>query len=946
MKRIAFLIFLISLSIAQFSFAQMPPRISGYVFDKETNKSLPGAAVVVKTLSDSILASAITNEDGLFEIRKPIRGEIKVMVSFIGYETSSQNYTLIPRQPLVIEKIMLVTQSQDLKEVIVVDNANAVKVNSDTTEFNASAYKTQTNAVAEDLIKKMPGMEVDENGKVKSQGQDVRRVLVDGKPFFGDDPSLALRNLPAEVIDKVQMVDQMNEQAQFTGFDDNERIKTMNIVTKKNSRKGLFGKIGAGYGTDDRYSGGGNFNYFNGDRRLSVVATANNTNEMNFSSQDVISSAGAPTMMGRRPMGDGGSFGTTSGINQLTSLGLNFSDVWGPKVKISASYFLNHTLNDNEQLSNSEYFLSSTTSQYTTQNSISDSKNLNHRFNMRLEWSLDTMNYLMIRPSFSFQDNNRNSLSDANTRLADGSQINTSNLDYKTISQAFSFANELQFNHKFDKKGRTFSINSNYSLNPQESNVKSISQNVFYNTLANVTDLTNRNTLSTTKGYSISSNFAYTEPVWNNGMVQASYYVRYNKNSADKQTFNYSPISQLYDNQDILLSNTFDNGYTTQRYGFSIMQKISNAMVSVGVNYQTADLKNTQVYPQDFKMNKNFENTLPYASLSWKSGKKSSLNINYTTQTRQPDISQLQNVYNTSNTMKISSGNPELKPEYSHNLFSRFSFVQPETNRTIMFILGGSYLTNRIANSSIIASKDTLLSTAVLLGRGAQYSKPINITDPYWNLRSFITLGAPLFNKKLNFNLNSGISFTSDPGLINGGKNTSNTYSYNEGIVLSSNISPKIDFTLSGNLSYNKVENTIHSELNSNYSSEKYAFRVNMTLFKRITASSTTTYLINKGMGIGYNLEYLLWNASLGVQFLKDKNAEFKVSVFDILEENSSVSRNVTQSYVEDVRNMALKQYFMFSLIYNIRKFAGGGKGNPDMNPNFNNKRREEMHMH
>ncbi len=940
-KKFYLLFFL--LVLGSYAFAQQyPPRISGVVFDGDSNKPLPGAVVVVKTLTDSVVASVSTNGEGVFEIRKRIQtGDFKVLFSFMGYETLEQKITLVPRQPLKMENIKLKTKDQSLKEIVISDNVGMVKVNSDTTEFNSSAYKTDKNAAAEDLVKKMPGMEIDDQGKVKSHGQEVQRILVDGKPFFGDDPSMALKNLPAEVVEKVQMVDQMNEQAQFTGFDDNERVKTMNIVTKKEKRKGYFGKFNAGYGTDDRYSVGGNANLFDGDRRLSVVGMLNNNNEMNFSMMDMFGSEGGGGQrgmgMGRMMRSGGGGF-SSNGLNKVASVGLNYSDVWASKIKFTASYFLNNTTNNNDQFSNRETFTSKTTSQFSNTNNLSESKNLNHRFNMRMDYYIDSMNYLMLRPILNIQDNSQKYNRIYNGFGTDALQVNKSVQDYSSQSDGISFSNELQYNHRFNKTRRTFSVNANFSTNPKTSDTYLDAENTYF--IDKMFTFNKQYTTSENKGYAISSSFAYTEPISSNGIAQVSYFVSYSKSNSDRITNKYREITQQYDNLAPELSNTFDNGYKTQRGGLSYMHKINTAILTVGGNYQESSLDNSQIYPETLSLNRNFTNILPYASLTWKNGKKASLNINYTSSTRPPDISQLQNVFNIDDPVRISSGNPELKQEYSNSLTTRFSFVHPESTRTIMLVLSGNYVTDRIANSTIIADQDMIIDAAkkIALKSGGQYTKPVNVNDPYWNLRSFITLGTPILKKKININLNSGISFTNDPGLINGNTNISKTYSFNEGLVISSNISESIDFTLSGFLSYNVVKYSMLTNLNSNYNSQRYNFRFNYIL-SGFTFSSNVSYIVNKGMGQDYNIEYTLWNASFGRQFLKNKNAEIKLSVFDILKQNSSVSRNVTQSYVEDVRNQTIGQYFMLSFIYNLRSFGGGMPDNMK-NPN----RREHMH--
>jgi len=361
------------------------PVIKGTIVDKTTKEPMIGANILLRNQQDSLISNTTTGANGSFSIAYPRLPVFKIEITYIGFEKVIKEFRR--GMPLDLGEISIGEDSQLLGEVTI-EGENAVgEMRGDTAVFNANAFKTKENAMAEDLIGKLPGVTI-ENGKVQAQGEDVQKILVDGREFFGSDPSIALKNLPADAIESVEVLDQKSDQSRLTGLDDGNYAKTINIITKGNMRNSYFGRVYGGYGTDDRYSVGGNINFFNGARRVSIIGMANNVNQQNFSSDDMLGVSGGLGGGRRRGnQGGGGNFGVSqnNGIVTTNSLGLNYSDKWGDKINVTGSYFYNATENAIVDNTNRQTVISENNSQVYQESQISNITNNNHRANARIE---------------------------------------------------------------------------------------------------------------------------------------------------------------------------------------------------------------------------------------------------------------------------------------------------------------------------------------------------------------------------------------------------------------------------------------------------------------------------------------------------------------------------------------------------------------------------------
>lgn len=933
-----------SVLITQFVAAQTLD-VKGALRDLNDKTAITGATVTLSLASDTAFKhNTVSGAGGAFTFRNIPRGRYRLSISSIGYDEIIR-MIILSDTSVNLGTLDVAKRANVLEEVLVKAQTPPVKQKNDTLEYNASSFKVNPDAMAEDMIRKMPGVTI-EQGAVKAGGEDVKKVTVDGRDFFGDDATAALKNLPAEVIDKIQVFDRMSDQARFTGFEDANTTKSINIVTKAGMRNGQFGRLYAGYGTDQKYSAGGNVSFFNGDRRISLIGQTNNVNQQNFATEDLlgVTSSGGGRRAGGGFRGGGGrggggnrggqggggnnfSFGGGSGnflvgqqggISKTNALGINYSDLWSKKTEATGSYFFNNSNNTSNETLNRQFFLSGDTSQLYDENSISSSKNYNHRANFRIETKFDSSNTLLFTPGISFQDNNSfnevtgiNSIKNAGTTSQSVSS-NTRN------TGGFNFNSGLLYRHAFAKRGRTLSLNLNTGINNRDGETylnafNSYDSGVKTDTLMQFTD-------QSTKGYNISANIAYTEPVGKKGQLQVNYNPSWSNNKADQQTFQFDGAK--YAELDSSLSNKYDNLYATQNAGVTYRIGDRDNSFSAGVAYQYANLSGDRIFPYATTIDRNFSNILP--SLMWrkKLGQKSSLRLMYRSGTNAPSIDQLQDVIDNSNPLFLRTGNVDLKQEYSHRLVGRYTFTNSSKGQSFFANIFFQKTQDYTANATYIASQDSALSNTVTLYKGSQLTKPVNL-DGYWSVRSFLTFGQPLKFIKSNLNLNAGYSYSNTPGLVNNVLNESNTQNYSVGAVLSSNVSEYVDFNLSYTANFNTVKNSIQPQLNNNYFTQSAGIQMNLLSKSGWFLQNDVSNQSYSGLTDGFNQSFWLWNASAGKKFLKDKRADLRLSVFDLLRQNRSITRTATETYIEDVQTQVLQQYFMLTFSYGLRNFGG-----------------------
>lgn len=918
--------------------------IKGKLVDLVDSKPLAGATVSLSPANDSSkITRAVADSAGKFAFSGLSFGTYFVRVASIGYEAYRQVATISDSIPdLDLATMFIPKVATVMQDVVVTAKTPPAQQKGDTVQFNASQFKVNPDATVEDLVKKAPGITVDRNGTVTAQGETVRKVTIDGRDFFGDDASAALRNLPAEIVDKIQVFDRLSDQAQFTGVDDGNSQKAINIVTKSGMQNGQFGRLFAGYGTDDRYQAGGNMSFFKKDRRLSLVGLTNNINQQNFASQDLLgltSSGGGRGGGGRGGFGGGGgggnfSVGQQNGISRTNAIGINFSDRWGSKLRVSGSYFFNNSNLTNDRLTNSQSLAKPDSILYRDESTTSRTNNYNHRVNARIEYDIDSMNSIIISPNISWQKNKAltNTEQISYYDLVTG-QLNEFLNSRNSVNTGFNFNNNLLFRHRFAKQGRTISFNLNTSINNRDGDTYQESFTTYFSSGGKNDTLQQYNS-NITKGRTISTNIIYTEPVGKKGSLQLNYNPSFTSNKADRETFQFDETTGQYSIFDPTLSNIFDNTYNTQNGGLTYRIGDRDMNFSVGVSYQYSELKSDQIFPEQDDINRRFRNVLPNMFWRAKLSAKSNIRLFYRANVNAPSVNQLQNVIDNSNTTQISMGNADLEQQYNHTLGGRYTFTNTRLGQSFFANFYLQKASDYVTNAIYTAFQDSVLAPGIILYRGSQLTKPVNL-DGFWSARSFFTFGQPIKAIKSNVNLNAGVTYSSTPGLSNNIKTKTEVFNYTAGAVIASNVSEYIDFTISYNANFNRARNKQQPQLNQNFVNQAAGIQFNLLSKSGWFLQNDLTNQSYSGLTAGYNPSFWLWNMAIGKKMLKNNRGELKASVFDLLKQNQSVTRTVSGLDIVDERNTVLQQYFMLTFTYSLKNFGkaspsrqGGNRGN------------------
>jgi len=916
--------------------------IRGVIADESNKKVLEGANILLTHQLDSKSKGMVTDSRGRFYFDGIKSGKYTLKITYVGYSDYKKDIQ-IKDNHLDLSTIYLSSQGVRLGVVEVTANPTLIVLKHDTSEYNAGAYKTNRDALAQDLLTKMPGIVV-QNGVIQAQGENVTQVLVDGKPFFGD-PNMALQNLPAEVIDKIQIYDQLSDQSQFTGFDDGNTSKTLNIVTKMKDKPNIFGRFLGGYGDDGRYSAGGNINFFNDNQRISIISQINNINIQNFSTADLLGVMSGSGRSFNRPGGGGGSGlgGNSSGntsnygggaggaaggtpsisnflVNQSTGLtttkaiGLNYSNKWGNKVDLTASYFFNYTSNDAESIDSRNYFFSNADAQSYNATNSALTNNTNNRFNVRLNYQIDSSNSILFTPTYS------NQLNDGLSKVYGTSKsgIDTLNTSYNVFNSdltAVNSSNNLLIRHKFETVGRTLSLLLNGTFTSNSGNNNLNAENVYYSN-GETSDTTGQNSNLSEHGYSTSANLVYTEPINSLSLLQLDSKIYYSEDNSNQKTYN-----TLDQNNFLLdsLSNVYKKIYKSQNVGAGYRFREDEVSIALNLNYNIAQLENNQTFPNAGSMERSFYSVLPSFFLRYYVSRNNNLRISYTTTNNDPSITQLQNILNNSNTTQLTIGNPGLSQDYKQSLTLRYIQTNNEHSNAFFVFFNATAIQNYIGNKTIIAEKDTTFDN-VALNPGTKLSIPENLNG-YIKYSSYLTYGFPINLIKSNLNLNVNVNYSRIPGIIDNLDNYANSGTYVLGFVLGSNISDRVDFTLSTSNSYNHVTNSSTMGTNSNYYMQNSAFNFYWHFWAGFVFQNELTDQYNGDVSSPIRKNTLIWNMSMGVKFLKNDNGELRFTANDILNQNVSIQHNVTDTYTEDVRTNVLGRYFLLSFIYNVRVF-------------------------
>lgn len=925
------LLMLLMILFSPMAFAQQSGvNVTGSVVEQGSDTPIEQATVRLLNVKDSAMVRGVVSaRNGSFTLKNVKKGSYLLHITFIGYDPLYQPLQITGKKnPVNVGKLELSDGAIELGEAVVIGKAPEVTVRNDTVEYNADSYKVTEGSVLEDLLKKMPGVEVDSEGKITVNGKEVKKVMVDGKEFFSDDPKVASKNLPAKMIDKLQVLDKKSDMAQMTGFDDGEEETVINLTVKPGMKQGWFGNAYGGYGSKDRYEGNAMVNRFVNNDQITFMGGANNTNNMGFSDLASTMFSGMGGGGGRR-----GGFGAGSGITSSGNAGLNFSKEFKPdKLTLGGNTRYSHSDNDARSKSDRQNILPGDSSSYDNSEAMSRTKSDNFGVDFRLEWKPDTMTQLIFRPSFSFSHSMNDNFSDATTLDNELDTVNTNKSSNYSESNGYNLNASIDFSRKLNNKGRVFSATLSGGNSDSYSDGMNRSDIVYFNqTDALKNSIIDQRSRYDNKGFNYRAYVSWVEPIGHNNFIQATYSISQRKQEALKNVYNQD-ADGIYNVLDSAYSQSYRNNFISQRASLSFKSQRAKFNYTIGLNLDPS-YSSSENFVGDTtlsKITRKVVNLSPMAQFNYMFDKRTNLRIMYNGRTSQPSMTQLQPVADISDPTNITIGNPDLNPRYTNNVFIRFQQFTPEKQRAFMIMANGSYIINDIVSYTSY-NQETGVKTTTYKNVNGNYSGNVRMM-----------LNTPLKNKKFSINSMTMASFANSNGYINEEKNTNRNLILSErgGIDFRSSY---LDLGVNGNIRYNATSNSLQKENNQNTFNYGAGGYTTIYLPLNFKIESDVNWSTNSGYGDGFKQNEVLWNASASKSFLKNNQGTLRFKIYDILQQRSNISRSITASYIQDSEYNTLGSYFMVHFIYRFSIFKGGASASDVKTPGRSGRGRGPM---
>lgn len=916
---------MVTLLVAQVVYAQKI-TIKGQLLDS-AGTEMPSATVLLLNPQDSSLVNfGVSDQAGKFELKNIQRGNYLFKVTYVGYKPLFRNVSAAPAESVVDLGVMrLEVYRNELNEVVVKAERAPVVVKKDTIEFNTEAFKTQPNANVEDLLKKLPGVDVDKDGNIDAQGQRVQRVTVDGREFFGRDPKVATRNLPADAVDKVQIFDKKSDQAQFTGIDDGQREKTINLELKEEKRNGIFGNAMGGVGTNDRFTSKLSLNRFSKSRQLSLIGTGNNINEQGFSIDDYLNfSGGSQQMLGggggtvrvQIGGGNGGSIplnlgGRNSGIMTNYGGGINYNEDFTKKTKLSSNYFVNYldhsllqsTIRENFRPDGNLYF---------NQDSRQRNTNENHRVNLILDHQIDSANSVKFTNAFSFNQTDSEQSSYSQTKNEAGELQNTSNQQTASEGSTLGYNGAALLRHRFAKKGRTISTNLTLGISNTDRTGLLRATNFFEQ--GNITQDINQRNEQINNNTTYGANVSYTEPLGNRKYMELSYYISRNQNNVKRTVYDQINESETLNTA---LSNEYNSYYDYHRPGINFRVNRKDFSITAGTSYQYTRLHGdlTSVN-KDTTIDRTFKNILPAAHFNYDFSSSRHLTFDYTTTVQEPTIQQLQPVVNNSDPLNITVGNPGLRPAYQQTWRLNYTMFNPVSFINVFAFVNVDYTTNAITSAQNFGPGGVRTTRPVNAGDNLTISGNVSLNFPIAKIGSRISIG-PNYRSTESVTLIDDVSNGTHQQTVGG--NLRYNFRYKE----------ILDFSLSTQLSYQTTSYDFNQP-NQTYLNQTHNANASVSFLKKYQFNGDFDYLVYESQTSSFSQTIPFLNLSLSRFVLKNKAGELKLAVNNLLDRKLGVSQTATANYFQLQTINSLGRYIMLSFTYAINKHLnpmGPGRG-------------------
>jgi hypothetical protein len=911
-----YLFLILSLLFANTIFSQPGFSVKGKVVN-EANEPLNGLRVIVYYFKGDDTLYNFTNARGNFIAKGVSNSSFYVSIQGIGLANYTKFYDLqIENNEADLGVISMLPKNKTIGNVVVVGK-QAIQVKEDTLSFNADSFKTKGDLPTEELLKKIPGVTVDKDGNISAQGKQVTGVKVNGKEFFGGDVKAATREIPVEMIDKVQIIDDYGDQANFTGNKDGDPNKIINLQLRKDKSEGYFGNATAGIGTKERYMLGGSINKFKDSKQVSLTINTNNINRENFGTSmpgsgggGRFGGGGGMNAMGRMAGGDASTLNQNggSGITNLGNAAFNYRNDINKKLSHYGSYvYTNKTTQTTTESLQQTFFDDNT---IDNQQSIADTtKGINHRVNYNLEYKPDSNNFIKVSPQFSFrQSSNRNEnvFSIQNILSA---VTNNGLQDFVSKATSPYYGGTILWNHKFNKKGRSMSLNTNANYNSTAQTDDYLNKSVVYLTPIDTINSSNAQQIDInnfTKAFGAS--LSYIEPIDTRNSIELSYNYNTSIINNNRQTAVRDSATQIYLLTDSL-SNIFENTYNTHKLGANWRFNEKKYNFSLGFAVQPATIS-TENISKNYSNTQNVFNYFPMARFNYKFTKNKNIEINYNGRTNQPSVNQLQPVTDRSNRQYIVIGNPNLRPEFNSNVRFRFNNFNPKTGFSIF------------ANVRYEFTKDKITTDTRNVGFGVQETKYLN-ADNNNSISTFYSIAKPFSNRKYNFKYSGHGMYNNSLALSNGLQNFGKRAYVSQTIGLDINAKEWVSFGSSITYSLNNNKYSLNPK--SNTSTNTFGINSEATFFlpKNFRINYGLTKNFNSGFANNVNANPFIINGYVEKQFLKGNRGSFRLAVYDLLKQNINISRTANANTITDAQDNRLTQYFLLSFNYKISKFSG-----------------------
>ncbi len=907
--------------------------ITGQVFLEDDPSPAIGVIVTVNAADSLRLTErgriVATDAQGEFSITTYDK-EVTLTLSYLGYENLEVKVPM-GRRNIDLGALTLMVGAYVVESIEVVGQSSMSLIKNDTIQFNAAAFKTHPDATAEDLLKKMPGVITDDDGNLEVQGETISKIYINGKEFFEEDPSLALKSLNVEAVESVQLFDDMSDEAKFSGFDDGQRVKAINIITKQNVMNASSGRMNVGFGANGEYLAGAQINKFGDVHSYTLIGQINNVNRRDYSPRD-ISSAGGRGGGGRRNWSsnstDFAGFSTPAwgGVAETYMIGGSYTGNL-EKVDITANYF--YSGSNADRWSNMEQnYLTQSRDYFQADSSLGYYNS--HRLFTKIEWEPSSRDRLTFIVRGNYANNMGNSSSLSETFL-DNSPIatNASNSRYNSRLERISGEGSVWWQHRLSDHGRTISLGGVVSGNSDNGNRAQYS---LYNSLDELSEMTidtiNLRAFVDASGYNLKGSATYAEPIGMRSRVMGTYVINYNESLSDNLGLNYDKLVQDYTLSDTSTTNYINRNYITHLaglgYSYALGQRFN---ITANLNYQYATLNNSQISPIydniEQRDNYGFEAILPSLSMSYSPSERSRLVFDYMANSIFPSVGQLQDIVNTSNPLQVSSGNPMLKQSYSHQLTLRYNLAIPNKNLNFNLFARGTLTSDYIATHRQFITSEMEIN-GVKVVEGAQYSTPVNLQG-YANAMLYTTLSFGIKPIKSNMSLTGYYRYAKTPSMSDNIEYLTVNNRVGVQLQLTSNISENIDFSLSYRPGINLTEGGV-SDFDRYFSHDLRA-NANIIFLKYFFINGDVSWRNSFGTLETYEQHYAMINAAIGAKLLKNRSAEIRIGVYDALNQNKSIRQYAGDAYTQITEEQVLGRYYMVTLGFKFDTGGGGSKG-------------------